>query len=389
MRLFKNVLHLTVPLFLFGAGTAAAVDPVFDPLRLHEVRVEIDPADWAALKATFQTNQYYAANVTIDGELVRQVGIRSRGKGSRSGTKPGLKIDMNKYVAGQEFRGRKSIQVLNSIQDASLLRDFLAYSVYEAAGIAAPQIAHSKMFVNGDYVGLYVLEESVDKKFLSTRIGEDGGTLYKYDYTVPYTLTYRSDAVADYVPNPFKPETNENSFDAGLADFIKAINQTPASTFTQTISAYIDPQKVLTYMAVENAIAEYDGFVGQFGLNNFYLYQLAGTKKFMLIPWDKDGSFYAADWPILQRLDANELTKRLIADPALKSYYLSQVKAIATSFVTSAFLSTKVDQIYPVFKDAAFADPLKPYSNADIDNAIVGLKGLIAARAANVTAQVP
>ena len=122
---------------------------------------------------------------------------------------------------------------------------------------------------------------------------------------------------------------------------------------------------------------------------NFYIYQLAGTKKFMMIPWDKDGSFHAAEWPVLQRLDANELTKRLIADPALKSYYLSQVKAIATSFVTPAFLSTKVDQIYPLFKDAAFADPLKPFSNADIDASIAGIKGLIAARAANVTAQIP
>ncbi len=368
---------------------AVAGDPIFDPLRLHEIKVEIDPADWAALKASFQTNQYYAANVTIDGELVRQIGIRSRGKGSRSGTKPGIKIDMNKYVAGQEFHGYASVQVLNSIQDASFLRDHLAYSVYEAAGIAAPQIATTKMFVNGDYVGVYLLEESVEKQFLRTRIGEDGGTLYKYEYTVPYTLTYRSDAISAYVPDPFKPETNTTSYDSGLADFIKAVNQTPASTFTQTISAYIDPQKFLTYMAVENAIAEYDGFVGQFGLNNFFIYQLAGTKKFVMIPWDKDGAFYAADWPVMQRLDANELTKRLIADPALKSYYLSQVKAITTSFVTPAFLSAKVDQIYPIFKDAAFADPLKPYSNADIDAAIVGIKGLIGARAANVTAQIP
>ncbi|MEO8500500.1 MAG: CotH kinase family protein [Vicinamibacteria bacterium] len=389
MRLFKNSLHLTLALALFGAGTAAAVDPVFDPSRLHEVKVEIDPADWAALKATFQTNQYYAANVTIDGEQVRQVGIRSRGKGSRSGTKPGIKIDMNKYVAGQAFHSYKSIQVLNSIQDASFLHDLLTYSVYEAVGIAAPQIAPTKMFVNGDYVGLYLLEESVEKQFLRTRVGEDGGTLYKYEYTVPYTLTYKNDSVSAYVPDPFKPETNDSSFDSGLADFIKAVNQTPQSTFTQTISSYIDPQKVLTYLAVENAVAEYDGFVGEFGLNNFYLYQLAGTKKFMLIPWDKDGSFHAAEWPVLQRLDANELTKRLIVDPALKSYYLSQVKAIATNFVTTAFLSAKVDQIYPIFKDAAFSDPLKPYSSADIEASIAGLKGLIAARAGNVTAQIP
>ena len=91
----------------------------------------------------------------------------------------------------------------------------------------------------------------------------------------------------------------------------------------------------------------------------------------------------------MQRLDANELTKRLIADPALKSFYLSQVKSITNSFVTLAFLGGKIDQVYAAFKDAAFADTKKPYGNADVDNGVLGLKGLIAARAANVNSQIP
>ncbi len=371
------------------AGFARAADPVFDPLRLHEVRVDIDPADWAALKANYLTNQYYAANVTIDGELIKQVGIRSRGKGSRSDTKPGLKIDMNKYVSGQHFHGLKSMQVLNSIQDSSFLRDIVSYTVYEAAGIASPAISTSKMFVNSEYVGLYLLEETIEQAFLAARFGESSGTAYKYEYTVPYTFTYKSDAISDYVPDPFKPETNSSSFDTAMAEFVKAINQTPASTFTSTISAYIDPQKFLTYMAVENAIAEHDGFVGQFGMNNFFFYQFGGQKKFVLIPWDKDAAFTSPEWPVMQRLDANELTKRLIADPALKSFYLSQVKSITNSFVTLAFLGGKIDQVYAAFKDAAFADTKKPYGNADVDNGVLGLKGLIAARAANVNSQIP
>jgi spore coat protein CotH len=376
--------------FLIGlAGPARAADPIFDPLKLHELRIEIDPADWAALKANYLTNQYYAANMTLDGESLKQVGVRSRGKGSRSDTKPGIKIDTNKYVSGQRFHGLKSLQVLNSIQDSSFLRDIVAYTVYEAAGIAAPAISTSKMYVNGEYVGVYLLEETIEEPFLQARFGEQSGTTYKYEYTVPYTFTYKSDAIADYVPDPFKPETNTSSYDSGLAEFVKAINQTPASTFTSTISTYIDPQKVLTYMAVENAIAEHDGFVGEFGMNNFFLYQPAGTKKFVLIPWDKDAAFTSTDWPVMQRLDTNELTKRLIADPALKSYYLSQVKAITNSFVTPAFLNGKIDSVYAVFKDAAFADTKKPYSNADVDNAVGGLKGLIAGRAANVNSQIP
>ncbi|MCU0242405.1 MAG: hypothetical protein MUF51_08275, partial [Vicinamibacteria bacterium] len=65
---------------------------------MHEIKLQMEPADWAALRQNFLTNQYYAADVTIDGQTIRQVGIRSRGYGSRNENKPGLKVDFNKYV---------------------------------------------------------------------------------------------------------------------------------------------------------------------------------------------------------------------------------------------------------------------------------------------------
>ena len=103
-------------LLVLAAGVGRAADPMFDVAVLHEVHIVIDPADWQALRDNFRTNQYYAANVSIDGEVVQQVGVRSRGKGSRSGEKPGVKLDFNKYVSTQSFHGYGAVQVKNSIQ---------------------------------------------------------------------------------------------------------------------------------------------------------------------------------------------------------------------------------------------------------------------------------
>ena len=88
MRRSKPVLLLTLVLALLVPAAARAADPMFDQSRLHECRLDLDAADWSALRANFQTNQYYSANLTIDGETIRQVGIRSRGAGSRSGRRP-------------------------------------------------------------------------------------------------------------------------------------------------------------------------------------------------------------------------------------------------------------------------------------------------------------
>lgn len=389
MRRSKLVLLLTFVVALTVPVAARAGDPIFDQSRLHECKLELDPADWSALRANFQTNQYYAANLTVDGETVKQVGIRSRGAGSRSGEKPGLKLDFNKYVSGQEFHGYKSVVLDNVTQDPSMMRELLANSIFESVGIAAPQISFCRLTINTDYWGLYTLIEAVSKPFLKARLGEESGTLFDYEYTTDYRFGYLGDGLAPYSPVPFEPQTNESKLDTGLSDFIKAINQTPQSGYAAAMESYIDVKKFLTHVAVENACAEYDGVVGQFGLNNFYLYQYGGQKKFVFIPWDKDTSFQAAEWPVQQRMDSNEFTKRLMLDPAMKSYYESEVKRIASNFVTTAFLNPKIDQFASMIRPSVAADTHKPFSLADFEATVAGLKSIAAARAGNVAAQVP
>jgi spore coat protein CotH len=375
---------------LASAPLAHAADPIFDQSRLHETVLELDPADWQALRNDYWSNQYYAANITLDGETLRQVGIRSRGAGSRSGQKPGLKVDFNKYVKSQEFHGYKSLVLDNGTQDPSAMRERLAFAVFEASGIAAPQISHSRLTVNGEYWGLYTLVEPVSKPFLKARFGEESGNLFDYEYVDKYYFTYKGDDPGAYIPSPFQPQTNEDHLDGnGLVEFIKAINETPESTYAQGMAAYLDTQRFLTHVAAENAFAEMDGIVGDFGLNNFYLYQYGGQKKFAFIPWDKDTSFTAASWPVLRNMDTNVLTKKLMTDAGLKQYYQSEVKRIATSFVNSRWLTPKLDAGYAQIKDAALTDTKKPHSNADFENAILGLRGVIAAREADVTKQVP
>lgn len=389
MRLLNIAVALSLGAGVFDAAVAEAADPVFDSSRLHQCRLELDPADWAALRATFETNQHYAANLTIDSETVRQIGIRSRGAGSRSGEKPGLKLDFNKYVSGQEFHGYKSMILDNVTQDPSMMREVLANSVFEAVGIAAPQIAFCRLTVNTDFWGLYTLIEAVSKPFLKARLGEESGTLYDYEYADDYRFSYKGDDSGAYVPVPFEPQTNEGKLDGGLADFIRAINQTPESGYAGAMEAYIDVKRFLTHLAVENACVEYDGIVGEFGMNNFYLYQYGGQKKFVFIPWDKDTSFQAVEWPVQQRMESNELTRRLMADPAMKAYYQGEVKRIAANFVTTAFLGPRIDQLAALIRASVAEDTHKPFSLADFEGAIVGLKGIASARAANVASQVP
>src|SRR6266850_862499 len=390
MRSLTSGAVLAIVMAVAGAPSARAADPIFNQGVLHEFRIVMDPADWASLRENFRSNTYYAANISVDGEVLQQVGIRSRGKGSRNSDKPGLLVDTNKYVSNQEFHGLKKLVLDNVIQDASFLHEPLAYQVFEAMGIPSPAISYTRLTVNDEFWGVYWLVENIDKNFLAARFGDKEGNLFKYEYVENYTFTDKGSDPASYL-GLFKPETHDDHPDAtALMQFIQAVNGAADGAPTVAAAApFIDVDKFLTYVAVENAIAEQDGWAGLEGMNNFYIYQFTGQTKFVVIPWDQDTSFVSGSWPVLQRLDTNVLTRKLLADPAKKQVYLAQLKAAAAAAVNPGFLLPKLESYYGVMRNAVLADTRKPWTNEQFEQGVQGMRGVIAARQPDIQTQIP
>ncbi|PYR62239.1 MAG: hypothetical protein DMF85_00280, partial [Acidobacteria bacterium] len=113
---------------LNAARTAAqsppAPEPPPDPTAgffnddvIQEVRLTLNSKDWTALKTNFQSNTYYPCQFTWQSVTLKNIGIRSRGNGSRSGTKPGLRVDFDHYAPGQRFQTvLKSVVLRNNTQ---------------------------------------------------------------------------------------------------------------------------------------------------------------------------------------------------------------------------------------------------------------------------------
>ena len=363
--------------------------PIFDPSVLHEARLDLDPAAWQALRDNYLDNQYYAANLTVDGVAVRQVGIRSRGEGSRSEEKPGLKVEFDKYVPAQEYYGYKSLVLDNLATDASMLRERLSFLVFEAMGIAAPRNAFARLTVNGEYWGLYALVEPVSKPFLEARFGEKSGTLFDYEWVFPYDFGWLGPQAAGYVPLPFQPETNEEKPDVatGLVAFVRAINETPGASYASAMGPWLDVDRFLTHVAVENAIAEGDGIVGDQGLNNFYLYEYGAKNRFVFVPWDKDNTFRSGAWPLYRNLEANVLVRGLTADPAKRQVYADAVLRAVTSYVNPRWLTPQLESAYQQIRLAAQSDIRKPFTNPQFEAAVEGVRGVIASRESDVRSQ--
>ena len=151
-----------------AAATTTETDELFDAGELHDIWIHINARDWEQLRTAYRENTYYPADIEWRGVKVRNAGIRVRGRTSRTPHKPALRIDFNRYVAGQEFLGLKSLALDNLWQDASMIRERLAMQIFRRMGLQAPRESHARVYVGGtrEFAGVYGVVEVIDKDFL-------------------------------------------------------------------------------------------------------------------------------------------------------------------------------------------------------------------------------
>ena len=180
------------------AGVATDADPAlsapfFDGSVLQEVQLDMNSRDWQSLKDNYLSNAYYPCDFRWGSEVLRNIGIRSRGTASRSEVKPGLRVDFNRYSANQTFLGLKSFVLRNNTTDRTSMHERISMLLFERMGVPAPRETHTKLFVNGSYAGLYSIVESIDKNFLArTRNENDGYCISSIEMSATSRTTSRT-----------------------------------------------------------------------------------------------------------------------------------------------------------------------------------------------------
>ena len=390
---------LVTTLLAPGVATAQTADDLFNPDVVHRLDLLVNSRDWEKLKTDFQLNDYYPADVKWNGLTVHNVGIRSRGLGSRSGIKPALRVDMNRYTTGQQFLGLKSFLLDNLVQDPTGIKELVAMRLYQRMGLPAPREAHVALYVNNSYAGLYGIVESIDKDFLARVFGErapgnteNDGYLFEFDFIDPWYFNYMGSGLEFYASR-FDPQTHEQApmetLYRPIEAMTRAINESPDATFVEAVSPYLDLPLFMRHVAVQTFIAEPDGILGYAGMANFHLYRFEDSTRSQFIAWDEDRAFDAADRPILIGHDENVLMRRAMSIPALRAAYFDGLLEAAAVATTSGWLAqeiaTRRAQVTPFMQ----TDPVKPYSNEEFEAAMNALAAFPAARAAFVNAQVP
>ncbi len=291
---------------------------IFDDSQVRKVELRITQANWDAMWAEPASKTRVEADILLFGELVESVAVSMKGNGSLdgSGEKKSWKIDMDYFVAEQEYRNLKQLLFHNNFGDASMLREKLGYEMSAFAGIPAGHTAYVEFWIDitddenpSEFWGVYTMVERPDAKFVRNRFGDDNGigNLYKADAWFEQgaaDLAYYGQDIEDY-PKPrgevaYGLRTNKDDPDYSdiiqLCYVIDGVQYESEAAFTQSLEGVLNVDGYLRYTAVLMTHQNLDTY--QYTGNNYFIYDDLTTGKFAFVAWDLNSSWMGnAEFP--------------------------------------------------------------------------------------------
>lgn len=350
---------------------------LFDDAVLHNVQLFINSRDLTILRQRFGENIYMPADIVIDGTRVRNVAVRVRGTASRNPTKMGLRVDFNFYTPGQRFRGLESIVLDNLYQDPSNIREMLAMNVFRRMGEPAPREAFCRMAINNQYQGLYGLVEEIVPDFAAGVTGEADGYLFEYHNS----FLYRGEDLGpgfDLYKMLFEPRSHELETDEQLygpiRDLFHDMNEPDDAVWLERVTPRLDLPQFMRSVGIEAALAEKDGVLGFFGMNNFYLYRPAVTGQQRIFVWDRDFAMSFLDLSVVRGLADYPIFGRAFANAELRTAYLDAAENVARMIADNDWLASEIDRLAALIDTATREDTRKPFTNEFFDQEIAFLR---------------
>jgi hypothetical protein len=355
---------------LWSSGLFAQTSYLYDDAKVASIYVSL-PADTFALMLNSLVKTRYMPTEQVvfdDGthrDTILQAGMRLRGNTSLFAQKKSFKISFNAFDPDGSYQGVRKLNLLGSHNDPTMTRQKVFYDIWEKAGMPPRRCNFVKLYINGEYRGLYTNMEEVDKRWLARHFAENDGNLYKCTY--PADLAYLGDDQAvykDIFNNPdaraYDLVTNESADDySRFVLLLKTLDQPVNAAFRENISQILDVESVLKSFALDVATGNWDDYF--YNKNNYYLYDDPSTGRFVFITYDTDNclgvDWLNKDWaqrPALSWQKSNEprpLATKLLQVPAFKTRYV-QILDSVTRFIT------RPDSIFPLldtYRDLLYA----------------------------------
>jgi hypothetical protein len=241
-------------------------ESLYDTTIIRTLFFTFEDPDWEKEMEEFRyTDIEVPATLVVDGKTYRDVGLSFRGASSYFGVSAGFKRSLNVSIDAvhdnQHLLGARTLNLLNSHEDASFLRAPL-YSRVAQNYLPTPRMNFVRVVINGENWGIYANSEQFNKEFVKDHFAASKGARWK----VPGSpngrgsLTYLGDD-----PEPYRRIYEIKSKDdpqswALLTKMTKVLNNTPPDQLEAALSPLLDIDSALKFLALDIVFANGDGY---------------------------------------------------------------------------------------------------------------------------------
>ena len=353
-------------------GVEDLADWVFDHSIVHRVDINMSEASLNELRRfsePYNSTHWVEASLEFDGHYMESVGVRLKGRwGSwRSiDSKAGFKIDINRYVDGQNLYGLETLTLNNMVVDYSFVKERLAYMVYEAMDIPHPRNSYADVYINGELYGLYLNMESPDEKYINRFYDDNTGNLYDADYIMYDNGGYDILDFYESLAPLFELEEGDDVGGEDISEIAEVLTYAESSGyFMGDTEEYIDWDYHTRMMAAEMWVGQIDGY--SLNRNNYLVYFDPSTDLVTVLPWDHDYAFLRdRDWGFSWLNPTGRLSADCVASFTCREMLkarIRQVNHLADGLGLAQTLSDTDDMIRPHI----LADPRRETDIGTVD----------------------
>ncbi|MCH6258425.1 CotH kinase family protein [Puniceicoccaceae bacterium K14] len=422
LRRYLYPLLAAISTFCTNPSNADEADAFFDDSFVHEIRLTFDDDNWYSTLYNSHANDpddpYFPAAFVGDGVEIGTIGVRFKGNSSFNinSIKKSIKLDFDEYDEENEdltFFGLKKLNLNNGFKDPTMLREKVMLD-FASQFVPTIRAVHTRVYINDEYIGLYVAIEQVDKTFVQDRFGSgEDGNLYKGAASDDVAsgpqsdfgsdLTWEGSEESDYYER-YQLKTNEEENDySGLVEFVDVLNNGDPDTFPETLEPLLDVDNALASMALNNLFMNLDSYSGS--AHNYYVYQSDTTGQFSHVFWDVNetfGSFtlywsgtslFTTDPFWHPTTESRPLMEQLWENEEYAKRYLSFLARMLREGFDADAMVERIEKLADIIRADLYADNNKQYTNANFETnlyssvssgreSVYGLGDFIEARAA-------
>ncbi|MCP4679434.1 MAG: hypothetical protein GY854_28885 [Deltaproteobacteria bacterium] len=338
-------------------------DEIYDPNTVIQVEIEMDPVDWDTVRndtrdlsclesgpcnaePCYSTYVWKSATVTLEGEVIENVGIRKKGMSSTTPAKPSLKLKFDKTIEGRHPFGMERLTLNNNMSDLSVIRQCLGYGIFRAAGSPAPRCNFATLTVNGELIGLYTNLEPIKKRFLARHFDDNDGDLYESSWTSDFR---------DEWMDSYEVKTTETDPERTRILAVTKAFEAQDDELIAALTPLVDLEAFAKFWALESLLAHGDGHSAD--TNNSFFYFEPEPGKMYGIPWGMDKCFIPAEWGMPPVFTTAILPNRLYQIPESRRLYYDALQAILDEVWDEAELTAEIDRMEDLLAPHVAADP--------------------------------